>query len=190
MARRRGRRPSARRGQGRRRRVGGDRGLGRATRGSSRSARPGSTTTGCSRRPGPARRTCGGTSPSPLATGKPAILHCRSAAGERDAQDALLGELRAAGFGGTARGLAFGGSAAGRDPPLLRARSTTPATCSTLGARDQLLGPGVPGRRGGDRPRSAALVPADRLLVETDSPFLSPPGRPARRATSPNGSWR
>ena len=31
-----------------------------------------------------------------LETGKPAILHCRSAAGERDAQDALLSELTAA----------------------------------------------------------------------------------------------
>ena len=30
-------------------------------------------------------------------TGKPAILHCRSAAGQRDAQDALLGEIRAYG---------------------------------------------------------------------------------------------
>ncbi len=30
-------------------------------------------------------------------TGKPAILHCRSRAGEREAQDALLGELRAFG---------------------------------------------------------------------------------------------
>ena len=35
-------------------------------------------------------------------TGKPAILHCRSAAGGHDAQDALLAELRAAGFGGAA----------------------------------------------------------------------------------------
>src|SRR4051794_7978045 len=32
-----------------------------------------------------------------VATGKPAILHCRSRAGERDAQDALLAEIR--GFG-------------------------------------------------------------------------------------------
>ena len=32
-----------------------------------------------------------------LETGKPAILHCRSAAGRRDGQDALLDELRAAG---------------------------------------------------------------------------------------------
>jgi len=27
----------------------------------------------------------------------------------------------------------------------------------------------------------AAVVPLDRLLVETDSPFLSPPGAPRRR---------
>ena len=39
-----------------------------------------------------------------LETGKPAILHCRSRAGERDAQDTLVRELRAAGFGGEARG--------------------------------------------------------------------------------------
>jgi TatD DNase family protein len=37
-----------------------------------------------------------------LATGKPAIVHCRSAAGRRDAQDALLDEMRAVGFGGAA----------------------------------------------------------------------------------------
>ena len=43
-----------------------------------------------------------------LATGKPAILHCRSKAGERDAQDALLEELRRAGFGGAASRAAFG----------------------------------------------------------------------------------
>ncbi|MGZ9161345.1 MAG: TatD family hydrolase, partial [Candidatus Limnocylindrales bacterium] len=34
-----------------------------------------------------------------LASGKPAILHCRSAVGRRDAQDALLAELRATGVG-------------------------------------------------------------------------------------------
>src|SRR3954471_14522843 len=43
-----------------------------------------------------------------LATAKPAILHCRSRAGERNAQDALLHELRNAGFGGPAAKAAFG----------------------------------------------------------------------------------
>src|SRR5688572_22307995 len=40
-------------------------------------------------------------------TGKPAILHCRSAAGRRDAQDALLEELRMAGLGSTSWAAAF-----------------------------------------------------------------------------------
>ena len=43
-----------------------------------------------------------------LETGKPAILHCRSATGQRDAQDALVVELRAAGVGGPAWAAAFG----------------------------------------------------------------------------------
>lgn len=43
-----------------------------------------------------------------LATGKPAIVHCRSKAGERDAQDLLVSELREAGFGGHASRGAFG----------------------------------------------------------------------------------
>ena len=43
-----------------------------------------------------------------LATGKPPILHCRSRMGERDAQDALVAELRAAGFDGAAGDAAFG----------------------------------------------------------------------------------
>ena len=103
-------------------------------------------------------------------TGKPAILHCRSAAGRRDAQDALLAELRA--FGGDA--------AAGRDPLVLR-----PARLRRGDARprrrDLLLGPRVPARARRRPPRSPGSSPADRLLVETDSPFLSPPGAPRRR---------
>jgi len=54
-----------------------------------------------------------------LDTGKPAILHCRSAAGQRDAQDALLSELRAAGFGGSPSAVAFGT----RPPALLHSFS-------------------------------------------------------------------
>ena len=43
-----------------------------------------------------------------LETGKPAILHVRSAAGRADAQDAILAELRAAGFGAQRSAGAFG----------------------------------------------------------------------------------
>src|SRR5450759_3798930 len=43
-----------------------------------------------------------------LSLGKPAILHCRSKVGARDAQDALIGELRAAGFGTRTASAAFG----------------------------------------------------------------------------------
>ena len=64
VARRRGRRPSPRRRQGRRRRLAADRGLGARRPRRSRSARPGSTRTGCSR-PGPtSSTTCGATSRS------------------------------------------------------------------------------------------------------------------------------
>ena len=51
-----------------------------------------------------------------LATSKPAILHCRSAVGARDAQDALIAELRAAGFGGVAARDAFGPRSRGTSP--------------------------------------------------------------------------
>ena len=62
-----------------------------------------------------------------LETGKPAILHCRSADGRRDAQDALLAELRAAGVGDARWAAAFGDRPAGDHPLVLRARSTTAA---------------------------------------------------------------
>ena len=60
-----------------------------------------------------------------LETGKPAILHCRSGDGRRDAQDALLAELVAAGVGDARWDRAFGD----RPPAIVhsysRARSTT-----------------------------------------------------------------
>jgi TatD DNase family protein len=102
-------------------------------------------------------------------TGKPAILHCRSADGERDAQDALLGELRA-----------FGG----RPPPVLVHSYSGPVDYAEamleLGAF--LSFSGLVFRPGEEASAEVArLAPAERLLVETDSPFLSPPGAPRRR---------
>ena len=114
-----------------------------------------------------------------LALGKPAILHCRSGAGRRDAQDALVAELRAAGLGGAAWSTAFPDR-----PPAVIHSFSGPADY----AREVLdLGlaisfSGLVFRRGEEQSAIvAALVPADRLLVETDSPFLAPPGAPRAR---------
>jgi len=98
---------------------------------------------------------------------KPAILHCRSRPGQRDAQDALLAEVRAR--------------------PGLRVvvhSFSGPVDYATamidLGAVISISGLGF---RAGEEPTAevAARTPADCLLVETDSPFLSPPGGPRGR---------
>ena len=102
-------------------------------------------------------------------TGKPAILHCRSRAGERDAQDALLDELRA--FGSDVPGVvihSFSG-------PIDYAEAML-----ELGATISISG--LAFRTGEEATAEVVrLVPPDRLLVETDSPFLSPPGAPRGR---------
>lgn len=109
-----------------------------------------------------------------LETGKPAILHVRSAPGRRDAQDALLEELRAAGFGSGASSAAFGD----RPPALIHSYSGPPDFARAvldLGLAISISG--LAFRRGEEATAEvAAFVPGDRLLVETDSPYLSPPG--------------
>ena len=102
-------------------------------------------------------------------TGKPAILHCRSADGQRDAQDALLAELRA-----------FGDE----PPPVLIHSFSGPVDYAEamleLGAAVSFSG--LVFRTGEEASAEVArLVPVDRILVETDSPFLSPPRAPRRR---------
>ncbi len=114
-----------------------------------------------------------------LATGKPAILHCRSRPGLRDAQDALLEELRAAGFAGEPARSAFGS----RPPAVLHSVSGPVdyvEDALSLGCAVSVSGLAF---RAGEEATAGAvrLVPADRLLVETDSPYLSPPGAPRRR---------
>jgi TatD DNase family protein len=114
-----------------------------------------------------------------LETGKPAILHCRSAEGRRDAQDALLRELVAAGVGGAAWAAAFGDRPAAvihsYSGPLDYARRVI-----ELGLAISFSG--LVFRRGEEvSAEVAAIAPADRLLVETDSPFLAPPGAPGSR---------
>jgi TatD DNase family protein len=99
--------------------------------------------------------------------GKPAILHCRSKPGQRDAQDDLLRELEAA----------------GRPPALLHSFSGPIDYAErALGMGLAISFSGLSFRRGEEATTEVArLVPLDRLLVETDSPYLSPPGAPKRR---------
>ena len=103
--------------------------------------------------------------------GKPVILHCRSAAGRRDAQDALLAELRALPPGSVLPVIhSFSGP-----PDYARAMLDLGAVLSF----SRLVF-----RRGEEASAdAAALAPIDRVLVETDSPFLTPPGGPRGRNT-------
>ena len=114
-----------------------------------------------------------------LETGKPAILHCRSKAGERDAQDVLVEELARAGFGGAGSRQAFGGR-----PPAVIHSFSGPVDYAqvVIGMGLAVSFSGLVFRRG-EEPSAlvAPLVPAARLLVETDSPFLTPPGGPRGR---------
>lgn len=114
-----------------------------------------------------------------LETGKPAILHCRSGAGRRDAQDALVDELRAAGIGNRAWSTAFG------DRPYAVIHSYSGPVDYARAVIDLGLAVSFSGlvfRAGEEASAEAAtVIPADRLLIETDSPFLSPPGAPRKR---------
>jgi TatD DNase family protein len=114
-----------------------------------------------------------------LATGKPAILHCRSAAGRRDAQDTLLDELVRADVGGPSWAAAF----SDRPPAIVHSFSgSVDYARRALDLGLAISFSGLVFRRGEEASADVArLVPADRLLVETDSPYLAPPGAPRRR---------
>ncbi len=114
-----------------------------------------------------------------LETGKPAVLHCRSADGQRDAQDALVRELRTAGIGNAAWSAAFGD----RPPALIHSYSGPLDYARTVIEMGLAVSfSGLVFRPAEEASAAAArLVPPDRLLIETDSPFLSPPGAPRRR---------
>lgn len=113
-----------------------------------------------------------------LETGKPAILHVRSKPGRSDAQDDLVAELRAAGAGEGRWAATF----AGRPPAVIHSFSGSVDFARAV--LDLGLAISISGLlfRAGEESTSevARLAPADRLLVETDSPFLAPPGAPRR----------
>jgi TatD DNase family protein len=115
-----------------------------------------------------------------LETGKPAILHVRSKNGRSDAQDAILAELVAAGFGAQASLGAFG-----PDRPPAAIHSFSGSVEYARRVLDLGLAISVSGlafRRGEEATAEVVpLVPPDRLLIETDSPFLAPPGAPRNR---------
>ena len=104
-------------------------------------------------------------------TGKPAILHCRSRDGEREAQDALLAEI----------------ARFGHEPPRVVIHSFSGPldygmSMLELGAVISFSGL-VFRSTEADSAEVARRTPVDRLLVETDSPYLSPPGAPRSRNT-------
>jgi TatD DNase family protein len=114
-----------------------------------------------------------------LDTGRPAILHVRSAAGRADAQEAIVAELVAAGFGGAPAAAAFG------TRPSAVIHSFSGSVDYARRVLDLGLAISISGLafRTGEEPTAdvAALVPAGRLLVESDSRFLAPPGAPRGR---------
>ncbi|HEX7592239.1 MAG TPA: TatD family hydrolase, partial [Candidatus Limnocylindrales bacterium] len=111
-----------------------------------------------------------------LDSGKPAILHCRSAVGQRDAQDLLIAEMRAAGFGDARARAAFGD----RPPAVLHSFSgPLDYGIAALEMGLAIAFGGLVFRRGEEASAEVArLVPGERLLIETDSPYLAPPGVP------------
>ena len=121
-----------------------------------------------------------------LDSGKPAILHCRSAAGACDAQDALIAELRAAGFGGVAARDAFGD----RPPAVLHSFSgPVDYAAAALDMGLAIAFGGLVFRNGEEASANVArLVPGERLLIETDSPYLAPPGVPRHKPAASPGA--
>ncbi len=114
-----------------------------------------------------------------LETGKPAILHCRSANGRRDAQDALLQELADAGVGDDRWQAAF----EDRPPAIIHSYSgPVDYGRAVIEFGLAVSFSGLVFRAGEEASAEvAAFVPDEQILVETDSPFLAPPGAPRSR---------
>jgi len=101
--------------------------------------------------------------------GKPVILHCRSRANQRDAQDALVAELTVMGV---------------ERPDIVVHSFSGPLDYAKamldLGAVISFSG--LVFRTGEEGSAEVArTTPGGRLLIETDSPFLAAPGAPKGR---------
>jgi TatD DNase family protein len=107
-------------------------------------------------------------------TGKPLVLHCRSKPGRRDGQDLLLERL--------ARWRAGAGRKMGAAIILHSFSGPVDYALAALALGSLVSFSGLVFRAGEEASAEVARrVPEDALLVETDAPFLAPPGVPARR---------
>jgi TatD DNase family protein len=103
-----------------------------------------------------------------LETDKPVILHCRSRPAERDAHDDMLAEL----------------TRASRAPKAVLHSVSGPVDYAQRAAESgaYVSFSGLVFRAGEEASAEVGrTVSADRILVETDSPYLSPPGASKRR---------
>ena len=108
--------------------------------------------------------------------GKPLILHCRSAGGADDAQRQLIKTLKGSAIAGTQGRTAFND----RPPFILHSASGSAEYIEealALGGAVSLSGLVFrPEER--DTERWVRSIPLDRLLTETDAPWLAMPGAP------------
>jgi TatD DNase family protein len=112
---------------------------------------------------------------------KPVILHVRSESGSTAAHDDLIAELDRAGMRPRTPSAA---APAERPPALIHSFSGSLAFAIEVLARGLAISISGLAFRAGEAPtfgEVAQAVPDHRLLVETDSPFLAPPGAPRRR---------
>jgi TatD DNase family protein len=105
---------------------------------------------------------------------EPLTLHCRSKPGRRDAQDDLIELLREGGAGSAEWRERFGN----RPPGVLHSYSgPVDYAEAALEMGFFVAFGGLVFRRGEEASADVArIVPLDRLLTETDSPFLKPRG--------------
>ena len=118
-----------------------------------------------------------------VALGKPLILHCRSLGDGDEAQRELLATLKRSAIGAPGGAPSFGG----RVPFVLHSASGSAAYVEealALGGAVSISGLAF-------RPEESATgewvrtIPSDRLLTETDAPWLTMPGAPDPRRNEP-----